>query len=491
MKNGKIPKFTRKDSVLCNMVPRYNRYCSFYLNFYDIKDIPGDFEKRDLIEFVFFLKKKGIKIFMNFYQPEKEEEEKKEEEKNKNKDNQIADETYDTSGKANEKDKNKENEEEEEGETKEEREMKDLNNLYYLTDLYFFENKQAIKEFDKHYQFFRDDKKVKNSITKQKLLDYFIKGVASGTKNEVDGNKVGFFLDDFMKYFVVRAARKNAKKFSFDCQLYPKINHSNMSLIDDYKRIIKKNINHYISLFITFILQGVTSSGSTSNEVIIGAYLNALEIIKRKVECEKNNIILSEKDLMKFKLSDKNLEERIKELLLETKEGNFILDCTNKEKSELKEYVPLYDYHLVYYFRSENTQKQLYQKGFINEKGFIMYDHDYRKRMRPDLENKYLNHEETKKKVESNIKNIDVGVRIKDKEIDSSKFDKNLVTKKKLPNFMLDKKNKKKAKDIVYYEKEEPQEPSGSSSDPYEDENKDSSSSARVKSVQIQTSEQE
>ena len=397
MKNGKIPKFTRKDSVLCNMVPRYNRYCSFYLNFYDIKDIPGDFEKRDLIEFVFFLKKKGIKIFMNFYQPEKEEE-KKEEEKNKNKDNQIAEETYDTSGKTNEKDKNKENEEDEEGETKEEREMKDLNNLYYLTDLYFFENKQAIKEFDKHYQFFRDDKKVKNSITKQKLLDYFIKGVASGTKNEVDGNKVGFFLDDFMKYFVVRAAKKNAKKFSFDCQLYPKINHSNMSLIDDYKRIIKKNINHYISLFITFILQGVTSSGSTSNEVIIGAYLNALEIIKRKVECEKNNIILSEKDLMKFKLSDKNLEERIKELLLETKEGNFILDCTNKEKSELKEYVPLYDYHLVYYFRSENTQKQLYQKGFINEKGFIMYDHDYRKRMRPDIENKYLNHEETKKK---------------------------------------------------------------------------------------------
>ena len=491
MKNGKIPKFTRKDSVLCNMVPRYNRYCSFYLNFYDIKDIPGDFEKRDLIEFVFFLKKKGIKIFMNFYQPEKEEDEKKEEEKNKNKDNQIAEETYDTSGKTNEKDKNKENEEDEEGETKEEREMKDLNNLYYLTDLYFFENKQAIKEFDKHYQFFRDDKKVKNSINKQKLLDYFIKGVASGTKNEVDGNKVGFFLDDFMKYFVVRAAKKNAKKFSFDCQLYPKINHSNMSLIDDYKRIIKKNINHYISLFITFILQGVTSSGSTSNEVIIGAYLNALEIIKRKVECEKNNIILSEKDLMKFKLSDKNLEERIKELLLETKEGNFILDCTNKEKSELKEYVPLYDYHLVYYFRSENTQKQLYQKGFINEKGFIMYDHDYRKRMRPDLENKYLNHEETKKKVELNIKNIDVGVRIKDKEIDSSKFDKYLVTKKKLPNFMLDKKNKKKNKDIVYYEKEEPQEPSGSSSDPYEDENKDSSSSARVKSVQIQTSEQE
>ena len=440
MKAGKIPKFSRKESILCDLCPRYNRYCSFYLNYDELKDIPGNFEKRDLIEFIFFMKKKGTKIFLNFYQPQEEKEDKKEEDEgNKNKDNKLAGESYDASGKQNEKEKNKEkenqNEEEnEEEESKEDKEMKDLNNLYYLTDLYFFDNKQAIAEFDKHYKFFTSDKE-KKKINKQKLYDYFIKGIASGTKNEVDGDKIGFFLDEFLKYFVVHAAKKKAKKYEFDCQLYPKINHNNMNLVEDYKKIIKKNVNHYISLFITFIISGVTSTGSTSNEVIIGAFLNALEIIKRKLECEKNNIVLSEKELMKFKLSEKNLAERIKELALGSQEEGFILDCTNKEKSELKEYVPLYDYHLVYYFRSDVNKKELQKKGFINERGFIMYDPVHRKRMRPDLDRKVLNEEETYKKVEGNIKNIDVGSRIKDKEIDSSKIDhdKNRVTVKKLP----------------------------------------------------------
>ena len=437
MKQGRIPKFSRKNTILANMFPRYTRYCSFYLNYDEIKDIPGDFEMRDLIEFIFFLKKKGAKIFLNFYHPQEEKEEKKEEDEgNKNKDNQIAGETYETSGKKNEKTKEKEEkkEEDEEEESKEEKEMKDLNNLYYLTDLYFFDNKQAINDFDKHYQFFTSDKE-KKKINKQKLYDYFIKGIASGTKNEVDGDKMGFFLDEFLKYFIVHAAKKSATKYEFDCQLYPKINHNNMNLVEDYKKIIKKNVNHYISMFITFIIQGVTSTGSTSNEVIIGAFLNALEIIKRKLECEKNNINLSEKELMKFKLSEKNLAERIKELALGSQENGFVLDCTNKEKSELKEYVPLYDYHLVYYFRSDINKKELKKKGFINEKGYIMYDPVHRKRMRPDLEKKPLNEEEKQKKVEGNIKNIDVGSRIKDKEIDSSKInhDKNMATVKKLP----------------------------------------------------------
>ena len=138
---------------------------------------------------------------------------------------------------------------------------------------------------------------------------------------------------------------------------------------------------------------------------------------------------------MKLKISEKNLAERIKELNLINQEDEFVLDCTNKEKSELKEYIPLYDYHLVYYFRSSVNQKELKKKGFINDKGYIMYDPVHRKRMRNDLVNVKLNDEDTQKKVESNIKNIDVGSRIKDKEIDSSKINKgdNMTTLKKLP----------------------------------------------------------
>ena len=423
MKAEKIPKFSRKDSVLCNMDPKNKKYTLFYLNFDGLKDIPGNFEKNDLIELLYFLKKKGAKIFINYCKPEEPKEEKKEESKD-NKEN---------AGKEKEKQKPKDKGKKEENDEKEEKEMKCLNNLYYLTDIYFFDFKQAIEEFNKHYHCFTTDKSDKN-INKQKLLDYFINGIASGTKKEVDGDKYGFFLEDFVKFYMVHANKKKAKKNEFDCQLFPKVNHNNIKLIDEYKNIIKKNSNNYVSIFITFFISGITSSGAT-DEAIIGGFLNALEILKRKVECEKNNINLNEKNLMKYKISEKNLAERIKELNLINQEGDFVLDCTNKEKSELKEYIPLYDYHLVYYFRSYVNQKELKKKGFINDKGYIMYDPVHRKRMRLDLANVKLNEEETQKKVESNIKNIDVGSRIKDKEIDSSKIDNdnNLTTVRKLP----------------------------------------------------------
>ena len=423
MKAEKIPKFSRKDSVLCNMDPKNKKYTLFYLNFDGLKDIPGNFENNDLIELLYFLKKKGAKIFINYCKPEEPKEEKKEESK-ENKEN---------AGKEKEKQKPKDKGKKEENDEKEEKEMKCLNNLYYLTDIYFFDFKQAIEEFNKHYHCFTTDKSDKN-INKQKLLDYFINGIASGTKKEVDGDKYGFFLEDFVKFYMVHANKKKAKKNEFDCQLFPKVNHNNIKLIDEYKNIIKKNSNNYVSIFITFFISGITSSGAT-DEAIIGGFLNALEIIKRKVECEKNNINLNEKNLMKYKISEKNLAERIKELNLINQEGDFVLDCTNKEKSELKEYIPLYDYHLVYYFRSYVNQKELKKKGFINDKGYIMYDPVHRKRMRLDLANVKLNEEETQKKVESNIKNIDVGSRIKDKEIDSSKIDNdnNLTTVRKLP----------------------------------------------------------
>ena len=468
MKEDKIPKFSRKDSILCNLNPKSKKYSLFYLNFDELKDIPGNFEKRDLIELIYFLKKKGAKIFVNYYKPVEEPKEEEPEETNQNKDNEIEGETYDMSGKVNEKEKQRKKErkeEEEDGESKEEKEMKDLNNLYYLTDLYFFDFKQAIEDFSKHYKCFTSDKS-KQSINKQKLLDYFISGIASGTKKEVDGDKYGFFLEDCVKYYVIHANKKKAKKNEFDCQLFPKINHNNINLIEEYKNIIKKNVNNYVSIFITFIISGVASTGAVSNEVIMGAFLNALELVKRKVECEKNKINLTEKDLMKFKLSEKNLADRIKELNLGNQEDDFVLDCTNKEKSELKEYVPLYDYHLVYYFRSDVNQKELKKKGFINDKGFIMYDPVHRKRMRSDLLSKKLNEEETQKKVESNIMNIDIGSRIKDKEIDSSKINKdnNLATIKKLPKskYGIVKKKEKTKKKKEGKEKNENEQSSGS-----------------------------
>ena len=104
MKEEKIPKFSRNDSVLCNLNPKNKKYSLFYLNYDELKNIPGDFEKRDLIELLYFLKKKGAKIFINYYKPVEEEPEE-EPETNQNQDNEIAGETYDSSGKINQKEK--------------------------------------------------------------------------------------------------------------------------------------------------------------------------------------------------------------------------------------------------------------------------------------------------------------------------------------------------------------------------------------------------
>ena len=117
------------------------------------------------------------------------------------------------------------------------------------------------------------------------------------------------------------------------------------------------------------------------------------------------------------------------------KENGFVLDCTNKQKSTMKDYVSLYDYHLRSFFSSETIRKNLKNKGFIDSKGFIMYDPEHRNVMRKK------NMKKTKKKVITNeeimdsIKGIDVPSNLKDKEIDAQKLaeTKNIPTDTKLP----------------------------------------------------------
>ena len=58
-----------------------------------------------------------------------------------------------------------------------------------------------------------------------------------------------------------------------------------------------------------------------------------------------------------------------------------MLDCTNAEKSKMKYYVPLFDYNLHEYFKSDVVQKDLKEKGFINSKGFVNYDPLYGREM--------------------------------------------------------------------------------------------------------------
>ena len=440
MKAKKIPKFKRGSSILVKLTPSYEKYSLAYINYIDLKNAPGDFKLSDLNELLKFFKSKGTIIFVNYYKPKKPKIEVEEEEIDSHEnDNEIKKE----GATKNEENEQKEEEPKEEKKEKNEqsrpsKKMQNINELYDNTNIYFFDIKQCIKTFNKHYENFTDDN-VNNfkKITRPKIFDYFIKGIAPATKEEVTGMKTGLFIDQLNKLKIIYASKKAANTQEFDCQPYPKINHNNMNLIQEYKNILKRNKNDYYSIFISSIIINCTTyaPGCQSNEIIYPSFLISLEVIKKKLECEKNDVIIDD-NIYNVKLDEKIIKKNLEIISSGGKENGFVLDCTNKEKSTMKDYVSLYDYHLRTFFSSETIRKDLKNKGFINSKGFIMYDPEHRNVMRSNQ-----NKKNKKKKVISNeeimdsIKTIDVPFNIKDKEIDAEQMtkQKNSPTEVKLP----------------------------------------------------------
>ena len=350
-----------------------------------------------------------------------------------------------------EKEKKKE---EKKQEKKDKKEMRQLNEIFFFTDGYFFDTKQACELFNKHYLCHTtDNTKNKKVINKQKVFDYFITAIARGATDEVQGNKVGLFMEDFNKYTIILCSKKTAFKKELNAQPHPKINPHNIELVQKYQKIIQKNKNEYYSIVACLAAHEISAGQNVSTDIIYPAFLTTIEIIKRKVECEKNEINTNDDDqIYKVKLNEKALQQDLEKLASDSKEGGFILDCTNKSKSTLKDYVALYDYHLRGYFSSQLIRKYLKDKGFIDSKGFIMYDPVYRNIMGAKCKNKKkYEEEELKGKIISNIKGIDVHARIKDKEFDAKKAieKENVPIDKKLPfikDMMIPKKKKKKKK---------------------------------------------
>ena len=456
MKAKKIPKFKRKNSVLTKLNPSQTKYDMFYISYYDLKDFPGDFKMQDLLELLNFFKKQGTNVFVNFYKPKPPEppqvEDDGEDDDDHENDNEIK-------GEGETKEEQEEEQEEEKKKEKKEKKNEDgpskkmiqLNQLIDFSQIFFFDTKQAPKLFNAHYEAFTEDNKYnRKPIGRTKIFDYFITGIATATKEEVSGIKTGLFMDDYNKFNVIFTSKKAASKQEFDAQPHPKRNHINQKLIDDYREIIDNNKNDYYSILLSLLVTTLAAAGSNcqSIETIYPAFVIALEIIKRKVECEKNKL-QQDDSLYQVKVSDKALAQELEKFAAGDKESGFVLDCTNKDKSTMKDYVPLYDYHLKGYFSSEVIRKDLKNKGFINTKGFVMYDSVYRDVMNTKPKKKKKNKdeeaEEKNTKIMSSIKGIDVPSRIQDKEINAEQAAKsqNTDTGRKLP-FIKDNPVKKK-----------------------------------------------
>ena len=432
MKKKLIPKFRRKN-VLCNLYPKYSKYGMIYLNFEDLGKFPGKFSLDDLFELIEFFKKKNSNIFINYYKQEEIEEEKNEEKSKKGKKTKKNKKKKEEKEKENESQKNENNNNEEPSE-----EMQQLNKLYYITDIYFFDKKQAIKDFDIHYKAFTEDE-AKKSINSRNVYDYFIKAISTGTGDEVPSDKTGLFLDEFNKFIIIQVSKKSVNKQEYDCQPFPKINTHNLTEINQYKDIIKKNKNDFYTCFLSNM---ITSMGGAAPkcikaEIIYPAFLTGIDLVKKKVELIRNKIKIPDNEgFYKIKKNPKILAQELEKLAQGEKEGKFLLDCTNLITSNKKEYVSLYDYHLKNFFSSQSIRKELKNKGFIDSEGYIMYDPVYRSVMGTNNTNKKkYTEKEVEDKIISNIKDIKINTRLEDKELDSQKavFNDNIATQIKIP----------------------------------------------------------
>jgi hypothetical protein len=314
-------------------------------------------------------------------------------------------------------------------------------NIFSFSDILIFEKKDVYSLFNLIYQI----KESEGSENLKTLHQIDLNGYICKTLNFVRKiNKVCLFLDDFQEITILEissAKRKIIIEKTKTLDLYPKINHTNQKLIEEYKRILSIQYIFFRSVFfgtcLSKYLENVYNKESDKKEklkIYFSSYLAGKEITKRILEATRKNLELPlDKEFYQVKISSSMVDKAIENDKTKNKEDQFILDCTNQRSSRLKYYHPLYDGHLNLFFSSEMNRKQLKEKGFINTNGFIMYDGIYRDVMGPSPKRK--NESEVEKKIYVAYKNNSFGEDSNEKLMESFKRMKvsNSPTDRKLP----------------------------------------------------------
>jgi hypothetical protein len=377
------------NKLLNILKPDYKKYGLVYINVNELKNIEEYLDADEFIEVVKSFKSKGIKIFANYYKPDKsdlveppmddddvfDEEDRYNANNNNNANNENENDNENGNEDNIEEQNTPQKEQENNNKPKEETFSKQqfLKTLYDLSDIFFFDENQAKKLFDNHFKTF-SQKKGTNQVKKSQVHDYFISSIAGNTK----GDKVGLFLKDLEYFTIVNCSNKIGNYETLDSTLYPRRTIRNIELINKYKSVIQQNKDEFYSVFCSLMIGAVSDPTKSFEQEIKVGFINALDIIKKELECSKTNIAFNEGRLINFKSLKQTSRFNRTNCSLKGKENGFVLDCMNKEKSKLKPYLSLNDKNLKWFFDSKYNWKNLVQKGFIDKKGYIMYDKEYR-----------------------------------------------------------------------------------------------------------------
>ena len=322
--------------------------------------------------------------------------------------------------------------------------MKQLNKIYLLTDTFIIDSKDAVSNFNKHYETFRaknkkeeKDNKGKNQkeegMTEKDINDYFIQTIACRGELSLQNSKVCFILDEKFTKITILEVPLGGKSsiLNYDVKPFPKINKSNIDFVKKYKDELNNNKDKYKNIFYAGLLSKYCQSKNKIKGVsdLYPSYLYGCELLKRCLD-----LIINEYDnevnpkFYIIRLNKEEIEKYIKKVENEKIEGQFVLDCINISKSKMKYYVPLFDRNLYEYFGQDAINKELKKKGFITNKGYVNYDPLYREGMGVQKSKKNTKEKKDKQVIINQLK--------ENEENNSERIIKNTSpTKRKIPNY--------------------------------------------------------
>jgi hypothetical protein len=310
-----------------------------------------------------------------------------------------------------------------------------ISSILSYADISVFEKKEALSLFNILNQ-------INNAAENTKELDekdvqrYFMNDIKFSRSNS---NKVGLFISELSKLNLVEfRGEKLTYTNEYDLNLYPKINHSNHKLVEDYKRLISVNYPQMRSVFLGGFFSVLVTVDKALSREYYSSFLTGTELSKRILEIFKNKLEMPiEQEFYVVKIPKSTIDNALEKEELSKREQKFVLDCINKQTSNLKYYNPLFDGHLNSYFASDNIRKQLKDKGFINTEGFIMYDSNYKSLMGASPQRKRINEIEKEKQLLYAIKNVNNEDSKIKSHLDSYSrvLKSNSPTNKKLPTF--------------------------------------------------------
>ena len=306
-------------------------------------------------------KKKSKKDEVNYIEDEEVEDKQKPDEK---KDEENNEENNEENKEENEEKKEEENKDE----NQEEEDKKEDN-----------KKEDEKKEEDKNKKEKDKKDKKKDKLDKRKVYEIFSSEICQKSPLPFS-EKIGLFIDDFKKYLIVKVTKDCERPdiTEYDMKCYPKPNPHNMELVEDYKNIIKENYDEYKMIFDCCLLSKLAEAGSSDENIFI-SYLTGMEVIKKMIELKKNGLEAPKnKNFYQVNISKSTVDKIFGDSAAKKQEGNFVLDCIDKKKSRYKIYNPLLDKNLNPYFSTEINKKFLQNSGFVNDKGFIVYDSVYR-----------------------------------------------------------------------------------------------------------------